>query len=75
MNIFLKLKELIPKDRIYTCTVVSELSDGTSTVTTSDGFLIVVVGVNGRASGSKVQVQGGRIVGDSPALPTYQVTV
>jgi hypothetical protein len=55
-------------------TVAAVNSDGTSTVTTSGGGAMRVLGT-GVASGKKAYVKDGAVVSEAPNLPHYEIEV
>ena len=75
MNLFAEFRRLIPHDGVIVCTVQAEFGDGTTSCLTLDAHLVRVQGTNGRATGAKVFVQGGRVIGDAPALIAYAVEI
>lgn len=80
MNLYRYFQSLIPKSTQIIATVQSE-SGGYTMCLTLAGEDIKVLGMNGRAQGSKVFVEidpvlgGARIIGDAPDLPSYDVVI
>jgi hypothetical protein len=79
MNPFLYFKSLIPRS-VQIIAVVQSESAGYTMCLTLAGQDMKVLGMGGRASGSKVFVEidpvvGARIIGDAPDLPSYDVTI
>ena len=74
MNLFKQFQELIPgADPLLVGTVTA--STGTSTTLETPGGGVVIVRGGGVAIGQKAFYRGGELVGEAPALPTYEIEV
>lgn len=75
MNLYRTFQELLPKESRGIGTVISvNSSAGTSTLQTLSGGTVVVMGVS-VAIGKKAYHKAGRIEGEAPDLPTYEIVV
>jgi hypothetical protein len=69
-NIYSQFLDLLPRQAISICSVVSEdAAAGVTDALTMEGQPIRLIGANGRAAGAKVLVEGRRVLGDAPDLP------
>lgn len=73
-NVMTRFLALLPARPLIIVTVGTLNIDGTSTVTTSAGGVMRVMGT-GVAVGKKAFVRDGEIIGDAPNLTHYDVTV
>lgn len=73
-NAWSKFRELLPSDPMRIGKVLTHNDDGTSTVELPGAVQIRARGTT-VAINSKAFVQGGRIQGQAPNLPTYTIEV
>lgn len=73
-NLWTRFRRLLPDNPLIIVTVTAHNVDGTSTVTTVAGGGMRVRGTD-VAVGNKAYVQDGRILGEAPDLPHYEVSV
>lgn len=73
-NIWARFRRLLPGNPMIVVTVNSVNTDGTSTVTTSSGGAMRVIGTTITA-GKKAYVKGGAIIGEAPNLEHYEIEV
>jgi len=69
VNPWQRFKGLLPQQRRFVVTVDQVLADGTSLATRSDGSQVRLQG-DSIAAGKKAWVEGQRIIGEAPDLPT-----
>lgn len=74
MNLWRRFQTLLPSDPLLVGEVVSHNADGTSTLQAPDGAYLRVRG-QGVTVGLMAFVRGGRIEGEAPNLPDYEVDV
>lgn len=74
MNAYGRLLRLLPKDPLLIGTVTDHNDDGTSTLLLIDGRPIRVRGQD-VAVGLKAFIRAGRVEGEAPNLPLFNVTV
>lgn len=73
-NLWARFLRLLPGSRMYVVTVVTVNNDGTSTVTTSSGGAMRVIGTTVAAT-KKAYVKDGAIVSEAPNLQHYEIEV
>ena len=74
MNLFKQFQALIPgADPLLVGTVTA--TTGTSTTLETPGGGVVIVRGGGVAIGQRAFYRGGELVGEAPALPTYEIEV
>lgn len=73
-NLYQQFRALIPTDALLIGTVQQQHGDGTSTIELPAGDTIRVTGTS-VLPGGRAFVQSGRIQGEAPELPLYQVTI
>lgn len=73
-NLWRRFASLLPTDPLQIATVQTLNADGTSTVQSPAGGLVVVRG-QGVAIGQKAFIRYGRIEGEAPDLPVYEFEV
>ncbi len=74
VNLFRRLRELLPRDPLLVVTVTVHHPDGTSTVELLGGGTLRVRGID-VAVGLRAFVRGGAIEGEAPALPAVTIEV
>lgn len=74
MNLLREFLALIPDDPVLYVEVKAHNGDGTATVELPSGSQFRVRGTS-VAVNDHAYVQGGRILGAAPALPSHQVTI
>ncbi len=74
INLWTRFRQLLPKTPLIIVTVTAINTDGTSTVTTVGGGGMRVAGTS-VAVDSKAYVKDGRIQGEAPNLPHYEISV
>jgi hypothetical protein len=72
-NLWRQFKDLLPGDPLLIGTVAIRHADGSATVTLLDGGQLHVLGDG--AAGSRVFVQGGRVTGEAPDLPSIDIEI
>jgi len=73
-NLWARFRRLLPGNPLIVVTVVSVNNDGTSTVTTSAGGAMRVLGT-GVAATKKAYVKDGAIISEAPNLQHYEIEV
>jgi F0F1-type ATP synthase epsilon subunit len=73
-NLWVQFQQLLRSDPIQVGTVISLNGDGTSTVQLIGGGLLRVQG-QGVAVDAKAFIQSGKIQGEAPDLPAYDIEV
>ncbi|KJS00899.1 MAG: hypothetical protein VR65_10870 [Desulfobulbaceae bacterium BRH_c16a] len=73
-NLWARFKRLLPGSPMIVVTVISVNSDGTSTVTTSGGGAMRVLGTT-VAAPKKAYVKDGAIIGEAPNLQHFEIEV
>ncbi len=73
-NVWTKFRDLLPSRAQLTGRVLTVHSDGTSTVELPDGSNLRVTGDSVAVDGWAL-VEGNRIIGEVPNLPTYDADV
>ena len=73
-NVWTKFRDLLPSRAQLTGNVLMVHADGTSTIELPDGSNLRVTG-DFVAVDAWVLVEGNRIIGEVPALPTYEAEV
>ena len=73
-NLWTRFRKLLPGSPRTVVTVVTVNTDGTSTVTTSSGGAMRVLGTTVEAT-KKAYVKDGAIIGEAPNLQHYEIEV
>lgn len=73
-NLARQFQELLPRQPLLVGTVTAHNADGTSTIELPAGGTLRVQGQSVEVN-NKAFVQGGRIQGEAPDLPAYDVPV
>ena len=73
-NLWARFRRLLPGSPMIVVTVISVNSDGTSTVTTSGGGAMRVLGVS-VAAPKKAYVKDGAIIAEAPNLQHFEIEV
>ena len=73
-NLWARFRKMLPGSRMVVVTVVTVNNDGTSTVTTSSGGAMRVLGTGVEAT-KKAYVKDGAIVSEAPNLQHYEIEV
>lgn len=74
MNLFKQFLELVPGADPLLVGTVTAVGATTTTLQTMGGGVVVVRG-GGVAIGQRAFYRGGELVGEAPALPTYEIEV
>lgn len=74
MNLWTQFRQLLPESPLLVGIVLSLNADGTSTVQLPDGANIQAQGQL-VAESAKAFVRGGKVEGQAPDLPVFNVTV
>lgn len=74
IDVWKRFEGLLPSQAVTIATVSAVNTDGTSSLTTPEGGTLRALGTS-VGVGANVYVQGGRILGPAPTLPTYNLTV
>ncbi|KJR97277.1 MAG: hypothetical protein VR65_25440 [Desulfobulbaceae bacterium BRH_c16a] len=73
-NLWARFRKLLPGSPLIVVTVVTVNTDGTSTVTTSSGGAMRVLGTSVEAT-KKAYVKDGAIIGEAPNLQHFEIEV
>lgn len=73
-NLLVRFRKLLPQDPLQVGTVTAHNPDGTSTIQLDSGDHVRVLGQS-VAINSRAFFQSGRVQGEAPNLPTYDITV
>lgn len=73
-NLWTRFRKLLPGSRMVVVTVVTVNTDGTSTVTTSSGGAMRVLGTSVEAA-KKAYVKDGVVISEAPNLQHYEIEV
>lgn len=74
IDVWKRFEGLLPSQSVTIATVEAINTDGTSSLVTPEGGTLRAIGTS-VGVGANVYVQGGRIIGPAPTLPTYDLSV
>jgi hypothetical protein len=75
LNLFLRLREVLPSDPLLVGDVATDHGDGTATVLFPGAGVARLRNPQAIAAGARVFVQGGAITGEAPDLPSVLIEI